>query len=131
MSVDRRLTWLRKILAVKVVLTLFCWGLPTLLAPPSLFQFLGVPVPDDPLFLRLFGAVVTAFGAAYWYAFRDPIRNIAILKTGVVDNGLVTLMILVFAIHYNLRSVFLLASGLLTFFFFISFILLMPRTESS
>ncbi len=131
MFVNRRLTLLRKILAVKVVITLFCWGMPTLLAPRSLFQLLGVPAPEDPLFLRLFGAVVIALGIAYWYAYRDPIRNIAILKTGIVDNGLVTLTILVFTVHYDLRSVFLLISGLLTFFFFISFILLLPRTERS
>jgi hypothetical protein len=131
MSRNRRLIWLRYILAIKVVLILFVWGLPALLAPISLFQRLGVPTPDDPIFLRLFGAVVIAFGVAYWYAYKDPIHNIAILRAGIVDNGLVTLVILVFTAFYDLRSVLMWVSALLAFIFFISFILLMPRTEAA
>lgn len=131
MSINRRLIWLRYILIVKVTLILLVWGLPSLIAPISLFQRLGVPTPDDPIFLRLFGAVVIAFGVAYWYAYKDPIHNIAILKAGVVDNGLVTLVILVFTAFYDLRSVFMWVSALLAFIFFISFILLMPRTEAA
>jgi hypothetical protein len=131
MSRNRRLIWLRYILAVKVAFILFVWGLPALLAPISLFQRLGVPTPDDPIFLRLFGAVVIAFGVAYWYAYKDPIHNIAILKAGIVDNGLVTLVILVSTALYDLRSVLMWVSALLTFIFFISFILLMPKTEAA
>lgn len=129
MATDTRLSLLRQILAGKVVLTLFVWGLPALLAPMVLFQRLGVPTPDDPLFLRLFGAVVVAIGVAYWYAYKDPIHNVAILKAGIVDNGLVTLVIVVFTVFYDLRSVFMWVSGVLTLLFFVSFIVLMPRTE--
>ena len=131
MSNNRRLIWLRYILVVKVALILLVWGLPSLLAPMSFLQRLGVPTPDDPLFLRLFGAVVVAFGVAYWYAYKDPIHNIAILKAGVVDNGLVTLVILFFIAFYDLRSVLMWVSALLTFILFISFILLMPRKEAA
>jgi hypothetical protein len=131
MSRNRRLIWLRYILAVKVAFILFVWGLPALLAPLSLFQRLGIPTPDDPIFLRLFGAVVIAFGVAYWYAYKDPIHNIAILKAGIVDNGLATLVILVSTALYDLRSVLMWVSALLTFIFFISFILLMPKTEAA
>lgn len=79
--------------------------------------------------MRLFGAVVIAIGVAYWYAYKDPIRNVAILKAGIVDNGLVTLVIAVLAVFRDLTSVFILASGVLTLLFFVSFIVLMPRTE--
>jgi len=67
MSNNQKLNWLKQILAVKVALTLLAWGLPALLAPMSVFRLLGVPTPDDLLFVRLFGAVVTAVGVAYWY----------------------------------------------------------------
>jgi hypothetical protein len=90
-----------------------------------------VPTPDDPLFVRLFGAVVTAVGLAYWYAYRDPVQNAAILKVGILDNGLVTLTILVFIVFYGLRSYLMWASALLTLVFFVSFILLMPRPEAA
>ena len=129
MATDSKLSLLRQVLAGKVVLSLFVWGLPALLAPMAAFQRLGVPVPDDPLFLRLFGAVVTAVGVAYWHAYKDPIRNVAILKAGIVDNALVTLLIVVFTVFYDLRSAFIWASGVLTLLFFVSFIVLMPSSR--
>ena len=129
MSNNRKLIWLKNILIVKVALILLVWGLPSLIAPMSFLQRLGVPTPDDPIFLRLFGAVVIAFGVAYWYAFKDPIHNIAILKAGIVDNGLATLVTLSFIVFYDLRSIIMWISAPLTLFFFISFILLMPKTE--
>jgi len=127
MSSSNRLVWLKRILAVKVILTFLFWGLPNLLYPLSLLQRLGVPTPDDPIYLRFLGAVIIAFGVAYWYAYKDPIHNTAILKAGIVDNGLVTLVTLYFIIFGNLRSLIMLISAPLTFIFFLSFILLMPK----
>jgi hypothetical protein len=131
MSSARRLIWLKYILAAKFVFCILIWGLPSLLAPMDMMQRLGVPTPDDPLFVRLTGAFIITFGIAYWYAYRDPIRNTTIVKVGVVDNGLVTLVILVFVAFYDLRSIFMWVSALLTFIFFISFILLMPKAETA
>lgn len=131
MASDRKHKWLKVILLVKVFFCFFVWGLPYLLAPMAYFQRLGVPMPDDSLFIRLSGAIIIAFGVAYWYAYKDPIHNVAIVKAGIVDNGLVTLVIFVFMAFYNLRSVVVLASGLLTFIFFISFLLLMPKQEAA
>ena len=128
---NNKLLWLKRILAVKVTLCFFFWGLPSLLAPLSLFQNLGVPTAEDPLYQMSLGAIVIAFGIAYWYAFKDPVHNIAIVKVGVVDNGLATLVILYFVVFRDLRSSIMLISGLLTLIFFISFILLMPRTETT
>jgi hypothetical protein len=131
MDSRQKTVWLKRILAVKAALALFGWGLPALIAPMSVFRLLGVPTPDDLLFVRLFGAVVTALGLAYWYAYRDPVRNAAIVRVGVLDNGLVTVTIVVFIIFFGLRSFFLWASALLTLGFFLSFLLLMPRSEAT
>jgi len=126
-----RLLWLKRILAVKVIMCFFFWGIPSLLAPFSLFQNLAVPTAEDPLYQMSLGAIVIAFGVAYWYAFKDPVHNIAIVKVGVVDNCLATLVILYCVIFRDLRTSIMLISGLLTLFFFISFILLMPRVETA
>jgi hypothetical protein len=126
---NNKLVWLKRILAVKVVLTFLFWGLPLLLFPLSLLQRFGMSTPDDPIYLRLLGAVITAIGVAYWYAYKDPVHNIAIVKAGVVDNGLVTLVTLYLFVFFDLRNITMLISALLTLIFFISFILLMPRTE--
>lgn len=127
---NNRLLWLKRILVAKIVLTFLFWGLPNLLFPLSLLQQLGVPTPDAPIYLRLLGAVIVAFGVAYWYAYKDPIHNTAILKAGIVDNGLVTLVTLYFIVFANLRSILMLISAPLTFIFFLSFILLMPKKEA-
>ena len=131
MSPSKKLLWLKWFLAAKVILTFLFWGLPLLLFPISLLQRLGMPSSDGSIYLRLLGAVIIAIGVAYWYAYKDPVHNIAIVKVGVVDNGLVTLVTLFFIVFHDLRSIILLVSALLTFVFFISFILLMPKTESA
>lgn len=124
---SQKLLWLRRVLLVKVILTLGLWGLPALLAPPAFLALFGIEMPADPIFMRLFGAVVTAFGVAYWYAFRDPLRNVAILKAGLVDNGLVTLTIIVVGLTSGLSSWFFAVSAVLTALFFLAFLALMPR----
>lgn len=126
MITDRRLLWLRRVLFVKVLLTLFAWGLPALLGPLSLLAILRVPIPEDPIYLRLFGGACTAFGVAYWFAYRDPVRNVAIVKAGLADNGLITLVIFFLGLTGRVSSGFIWLSGLLTGLFFLLFLLLMP-----
>jgi hypothetical protein len=128
---DRRLLWLKGILAAKVILCFLFWGLPNLFCPLSLLHRLGVPTPSDPIYLRLLGAIILAFGVAYWYAYQDPINNVAILKAGIVDNGLATLVTLYFILFADLRNIFMVVSAALTFIFFVSFILLMPKREAA
>ena len=86
-------------------------------------------MPDDPIFLRLFGAIVTAIAVAYWYAYQDPVRNIAILKFGVVDNGVVTLTIIVMGITVGVSGWFFWLSAVLTAFFCIASACQMPRGD--
>jgi hypothetical protein len=108
---------------------LVVWGLPALVGPPALFELLGVPFPSDPTFVRLFGAVVTAVALAYWYAWKDPVRNVAIIKFGILDNGLVTATILFLGFTVGLSSWFFWVSAILTAFFFVSFIVYMLQSE--
>ena len=129
MDSDHKLTWLRRVLLVKVLLTILVWGLPALIGPLSLLETLKIPAPEDPMYLRFFGGAATAWGVAYWFAYRDPLRNVAILKAGHVDNALPTLAELYFGITSGISSVFIWVSGLLTDLFFLSFLLLMPREE--
>ena len=128
---NNKLLWLKRILAVKVIYTFVFSGLPLLLYPISLLQWFGLPTPDYPIYMRLLGAVATAVGVAYWYAYKDPIHNIAILRAGIVDNGLVSLVLIIFIVFYNFRNITFLINLPLTLFFFISFILLMPKTEAA
>jgi len=127
MNTSQRSQWLSKVLLVKVIVTFLLWGLPALLAPSAFLALFGINMPDDPIFLRLFGSVVSAVGVAYWYAYRDPIKNIAILKFGVIDNGLVTLTIVVIGLTVGVSSWFFWLSAGITAFFCIALFWLMPR----
>lgn len=129
MATDPRLLWLRRVLLVKILVTILVWGLPALLGPMSLLAFLKVPVPEDPIYLRLFGGAATAWGVAYWFAYRDPLRNVAIVKAGLIDNALPTLVVVVLGITRGISSAFIWVSALLTGLFFVAFLLLMPREE--
>ncbi len=124
-----RTKFLRCVLLLKWVVTLLAWGLPALIGPPALFRLLGVRFPSDPTFVRLFGAVVTAATLAYWYAWKDPVRNVAIIRFGILDNGLATVTILVLAFTAGSAGWFFWASATLTAFFCISFIMAMPQPE--
>ena len=129
MGTDLRLIWLRRVLLVKTLITILVWGLPALVAPLSLLAILGVPIPEDPIYLRFFGGAATAWGVAYWFAYRDPLRNVAILKAGLIDNALPTLVIVFLGVTAGISSVFIWISGLLTGIFFLLFLLLMPKEE--
>jgi hypothetical protein len=124
-----KLVWLKRILLVKVVFTLFVWGLPALFATEGVLRLFDLSMPPDPLYLRLFGGVATAFGVAYWFAYRDPLQNRAILQAGVVDNGLVTLVVIYLALTSGIESWFIAISALLTGLFCVFFILLMPSEQ--
>jgi hypothetical protein len=130
MATDLKLLWLRRVLFVKVLVTILLWGLPALIGPLSLLAILGLPIPKDPIYLRLFGGACTAWGVAYWFAYKDLLRNVAIVKAGLVDNALPTLLIFFLAVTGRVSSVFIIISGLLTGLFFVLFLLLMPRGEN-
>jgi hypothetical protein len=127
MKNEVRIQYLKQVLFVKVILTIFLWGLPAFLAPNSLLSLLNLPVPVEPIYLRLFGAAAIAWGVAYWYAYKDPVRNVAILKAGLVDNALPTIAVIWFGVTGVHSSVFIWISGLFTGLFFLSLLLLIPR----
>ncbi len=124
---DNRSRWLRRVLLVKVLITILVWGLPALLAPVSLLAVLGLPIPDDLIYLRFFGGAATAWGVAYWLAYKNPLRNVAIIQAGLIDNALPTLIVIFLAVTARLNSLFIGISGILTGIFFLLFLLLLPR----
>ncbi len=125
MKENTRLSWLRTILLIKVAACILLWGLPALLGPSALFEFLGLDMPKDTAYLRLFGAVVTAIGLLYWFAYKDPVKNVAIIRYAIVDNGLATLTLGVLILTGKGSWMFTM-SAVFTFLVFIAFILLFP-----
>jgi hypothetical protein len=117
------------LLLAKVIACLFVWGLPALLAPPALLTWFGIEVPADPVTLRSFGAVVTAVSLLYWYAYRDPLGNMSILRFSILDNGLAALALIVLVLTIGLMAWFYWVSLVLLVVFAIAFVILLPRKQ--
>ena len=100
--------------------------MPAFAAPMSLLSLLNLPTLVEPIYLRLFGGAAIAWGIAYWYAYKDPAKNVAVIKAGLVDNALPTIAVLWFGILGRHPSLFIWISGLLTGLFFFAFLILMP-----
>jgi len=128
MKENTKLSWLRTVLLIKVAACLFLWGLPMLIGPPALFEFLGLAMPKDTAYLRTFGAVVTALGFLYWFAYKDPVKNVAIIKYAIIDNGLAALTLGVLTFTGKGNWMFTM-SAVFALFVFIAFILLFPGEE--
>jgi len=123
---SKRTNFIHIVLLIKWIITLLVWGLPMLLGPPSLFEFFGLPFPSDTIYLRLFGAVVTALTLAYYYAWRNPVQNNAIIKFGILDNGLATITLVILGLTVGF---IIWVSAVLTTFFFISFTVYILRVK--
>jgi hypothetical protein len=70
-----------------------------------------------------------AAALAYWYAFRDPIRNRAIVVFGIADNSLATVALVVLAFTTGLASWYYWVSMGFTAFFAVGFFVLCPKDE--
>jgi hypothetical protein len=69
-------------------------ALPFLVAAPQFGRLIGMqPVPSDPLFAHLAGALALAFGWGYWRIARDPVANRPIIHVGIVGKSLVPLSV--------------------------------------
>ena len=49
-----------------------------------IFQQLDIPLPDNTSYIHLTAAFVFVQGVGYWFVYRNPLRNIDLVKVGVV-----------------------------------------------
>ena len=129
MDKDTKQIWLKRVLFLKLILTFFAWGLPALFANAAFLNFFNLSIPEDPIYLRLFGAACTAFGLAYWFAFREPQPNRSVIQAGIADNVLITLAVIGVSINHGINSWYIYASAAFTTFFALAFIFLLPTRE--
>lgn len=91
---------LAQVLAVKIALTLSAWCVPLLLFPKPLLLWLGFPVPEPALFLRLLGMAYVALIVAYGFGLQAARRGeypAGVVWVGVVSNGGACLLLGYFA----------------------------------
>jgi hypothetical protein len=131
MNEDSKLQWLKGITLVKIAVLLLVWGIPSLFATEWSLKPFSVAMPEDPFFIRIFGAVQIALALLYWFAYKNPQRNRDIYRYAVVDNAIATLAILGIALTSGLSSWFFWVSGALTLFFAVAFALLLPKAAQA
>jgi hypothetical protein len=76
---------------------IFNWavGLTLAFKAEFLFELFRVtPVPAEPLFLQLFSWLVIVFGIGYFWAYKDPVANVPVIKLGIVGKLSVVLVAL-------------------------------------
>jgi hypothetical protein len=83
------MSWLRKVLAVKIVLVLLFWILPLLLLPAGLFPELGIPTwtPAANVFLRLLGAGYLAIVIVETWGLFDATHRSSAVLAGLASSA--------------------------------------------
>lgn len=129
MNEETKIVWLKRVLIFKILVVALMWGLPTWLAPEPILNLFGTAMPEDPFFMRIFGAVQIGLIFLYWFAYRNPVRNRDIIKYGVIDNSLAFLTILGVGFTTGISNPTVWISAVLVALFAVLFYLLLPKAE--
>jgi len=89
------------VIATKIVITLLFWCLPLLLGPKSLFEWVGVPLPEPEVFIRLLGGAYASLIVAYYHGLveaRSGGSATATVRMGIVSNGLSAIILGLFGV---------------------------------
>jgi hypothetical protein len=83
------MSMLRKVLGVKIVLSLVLWVLPLLFLPAGLFPEIGIPTwtPAATIFVRLLGAAYLAILVVEVWSWPAPQRHPAGVVAGLVSSA--------------------------------------------
>ncbi|MBI4295575.1 MAG: DUF4345 family protein [Chloroflexi bacterium] len=77
-------------------------GLIGLFSPATLTA-MGMTAKDaDPAYTRVFSTAVIAFALAMWYTFRDPAKNIIVVRAAITWLGLEGLVLLISGIQNSI-----------------------------
>jgi hypothetical protein len=84
--------------SIRIMFTTAAWfnwvaGLAVAVNVELLFGLFGItPLPTEPLFLQLFAWLVIVFGIGYFWASRDPVANVPVIKLGMIGKLSVVLV---------------------------------------
>lgn len=126
----QRLRLARRVLFLKVLVTIFGWAMPLWFAPLHLLAQLDMPIPGNPIYLRVVGAITMASGIAHLLAHITYPRNKGLLVFATAENLLVAATIFVVGMQFRVGW-FIWMAGFLTLFFGLSLLLLTPWNEET
>ena len=85
-----RMNALSRVLAFKIAVTTLFWCVPLLFFPTPLLLWLGFPVPEPQIFLRLLGMAYSALVLGYCFGLRSTLQGVypsSIVWVGLLSNG--------------------------------------------
>ena len=127
MNEETKLTWLKRLLILKMLVVLLMWALPTWIAPESVLKLFGESLPNPPFYMRIFGATQIGLVFLYWLAFKNPVKNRDIIRYAVVDNSIAFLTMMGYAVTVGITNPTVWVSAGLVLFFAVAFFMLTPK----
>jgi hypothetical protein len=115
------MTGLLIVFLIKILFTAIFWSLPLLFAPEKLVLWIGIPITNNMIFLRLLGMVYTSLLVGYIFAFNSIRQGEYPLTTvwvGIVSNGGAALILLVYGLFGYWKSWKIIAQAGMWFFMF-------------
>jgi hypothetical protein len=120
-----KIVWLKRLLMLKILVTVLMWGLPPWIWPASLLARF-VEVPDPPFYMRLAGANAIAISFLFWFAFKNPARNRDTIRYAVVDNAIAFVTVIGYVATVGTTNPLVWVSAVLLLGFAIGFYVLIP-----
>ncbi len=94
-----------------------------------LFHALGITLPNNTSYIHITTAYIFVQGLSYWFVYTNPVRNVDIVKVGIVYKAIFSgLALYYFAIGQLLSPLFLLF-GALDLVFLILFVMFVMRAS--
>jgi len=127
---------LPRILKFKIFCTIIFWSLPLLVLPPAWFPYIGLPVPEPMIWIRLLGAAYLALTVLYYLGLIELENGRSATQAvwiGITSNGLACAILVYSGITgawstWSVQGQFIMWSSVILTFFIT--ILLLPHRHS-
>ena len=63
-----------------------------------IFQLLQIPLPDNNSYIHITAAYIFVQGVGYWLVYRNPLRNLDLVKLGVVYKAIYSVVALYYLV---------------------------------
>ena len=120
--------WLKKILLFNVFVAVLLWGLPLWIAPKTFLNALGITVPGDLFYMRIFGATELALAYLYWLAYQNLAMNRDIVRFAVIVNAATLLTLVGYQLAYGIKDQAVWFSAVIMLFLAAAYYMLTPTT---
>jgi len=120
--------WLKKVLLFNIFVAILLWGLPLWLAPKTFLTALGITVPGDLFYMRIFGVTELALAYLYYLAYQNLSMNRDIIRFAVIVNAATLLTLVGYQLAYGIKDQAVWFSAVIMLFLAAAYYMLTPST---